>query len=171
MSNDQARENGQQQEMILLKFKDGSICSAVRTGNNAAWFCACDYQLPLVWGGNTPNRPTVCTECGKSYIGRGADKLQGKPREISEFNASKADREAQPQVSIPMEIDGEEKYTAIKVGSGGGANAAWRCVCGYKLPLIWSEFPPQEVKRPTVCGKCGRKFKGEGRLDKIMGAA
>ena len=32
------------------------------------------------------------------------------------------------------------------------------CICGYRLPLIWTSM---HFKNPTVCGGCGKKFMGE----------
>ena len=66
---------------------------------------------------------------------------------------------SQSQESIPLEYDSGEKHCAVRNGN----NAAWMCICGYRLPLIWSSF---QSEMPTVCGGCGKKFTGKGQGNK-----
>ena len=78
--------------------------------------------------------------------------------------------EYQPQKTIPLKFkDGTCGGVAIRNGN----NAAWMCVCGYHLPLIWSghiAYDSKKDKKPfTVCGKCGKKFQGDKTIPtKIM---
>lgn len=69
----------------------------------------------------------------------------------------------QTQDPIPVELDKKQVGVAVKNGN----NAAWLCVCGYRLPLIWSQLNPGQ---PVKCGGCGGLFKGEleatGKLNK-----
>ena len=66
----------------------------------------------------------------------------------------------QKQETIPLELKDGKQYVAVRYGN----NAAWMCVCGYRLPLIWSAL---HKNMPTVCDGCGRSFLGEGKPDII----
>lgn len=161
---------GQSLETIPLELKNGKTYTAARNGNNAAWLCVCGYRLPLLWGGNQPKAPTGCPQCGKVYRGEDADKPQGSPRKICELNDREFKVKTQAQIPIAVEFDGDIKCSAIRVGNGGGANAAWLCVCGYWLPLIWSQFQAKRNNGPrpyVICGGCEKIFTAEGAPDKI----
>ena len=64
---------GQEQRQVVVKMLNGDTREAAATGNNAAWHCACGYELPLV--GRTyestpkPNQVVQCpnSKCGKFY--------------------------------------------------------------------------------------------------------
>ena len=62
---------------------------------------------------------------------------------------------SQDQTPIPLE-DKEGNIVGVAVKTGN--NAAWMCICGYRLPLIWSAF---YNPKPTVCRECGRVFIGD----------
>ena len=149
----------QKQKDILVKMIDGSSVHGVVNGNNAAWLCACGYEKPLLWGGNMPNHPVGCKQCNKIFIGL-SEKLQGKPHKICEKPAGEIKGDTQQQDFIPLEFRDAPEGCAIRVGDGGGANAAWMCICGYHLPLIWSAFLASRCPHTVCC--CGKKFKGEG---------
>jgi hypothetical protein len=64
----------QAQHTIKVHFLDGSECPCVRTGNNAAWHCACDRGLPLIGYSDAAdstdqNSLIICPEpgCGRHY--------------------------------------------------------------------------------------------------------
>ncbi len=64
--------------------------------------------------------------------------------------------QSQAQEKIPLESsEGELIGVAVKTGN----NAAWMCICGYNMPLIWAKFPPNS-KKPTICNECGKKYRG-----------
>lgn len=72
--------------------------------------------------------------------------------------------EEQKQDIIPLQDEhGNRIGDAIKIGN----NAAWVCVCGYRLPLIWSGHiaitgTKKDGKKPfTVCEQCKNKYKGD----------
>lgn len=54
------------------------------------------------------------------------------------------------RTSVQKSVD--EYYTA----SRNGNNAAWMCVCGYRLPLIWTARP--NAKKYTICPECKRHY-------------
>ena len=69
---------------------------------------------------------------------------------------------SQDQTPIPLEDkEGNTVGAAVKTGN----NAAWMCICGYRLPLIWRNHHNTVI--PSVCGGCGRQFIGDGNFDKI----
>jgi len=64
----------QQQHLIRVEFSDGSASTAHRTGNNAAWICACRSPIPILGYSDTidaesENSIVVCPspECGRRY--------------------------------------------------------------------------------------------------------
>ncbi|WOV91927.1 MAG: hypothetical protein R1F54_04685 [Candidatus Zeuxoniibacter abyssi] len=62
---------------------------------------------------------------------------------------------SQPQETIPLQLkSGKESAATLN-----GNNAAWLCVCGYRLPLIWSSI---NSKIPTICDECGKEYIGLG---------
>ena len=73
----------------------------------------------------------------------------------------------QPHSTIPVSflLDGEmHQMTAASLN---GNNAAWLCVCGYRLPLIWSGRPvfagkgvPPKPPKPVWCPECQRLYDG-----------
>ena len=75
------------------------------------------------------------------------------------------EQKQQDQTKIPLQDkNGDNIGVAIRTGN----NAAWLCVCGYRLPLIWTKFPPAKAEWATVCSECHRKYKGEGAPDTIL---
>jgi len=64
----------QTQHDIEVVFLDNSRAPAVRTGNNAAWMCACgERRAPLIGYSDLeaqpkPNSFVVCPECGRHYL-------------------------------------------------------------------------------------------------------
>jgi hypothetical protein len=62
----------QEQHSIDIRFLDGKVATAIRTGNNAAWMCACERRAPLLGyssSGDPPgeNAVVVCPDCGRRF--------------------------------------------------------------------------------------------------------
>ena len=68
----------------------------------------------------------------------------------------------QPHSTIPVSFLLNGEMRQMTAASLSGNNAAWLCVCGYRLPLIWSGLhPPQVAKpKPTGCPECKRVYEG-----------
>ena len=63
---------------------------------------------------------------------------------------------SQPQETIPLQLkSGKESAATLN-----GNNAAWLCVCGYRLPLIWSSI---NSKIPTICDDMWQRIYWLGR--------
>lgn len=78
----------QQQHQIPLHFLDGREGRAARTGNNAAWLCACGSDIPLVGYSDAADSDRVsslipCRECGRMYR-VSAPGLKKVPTEVRE---------------------------------------------------------------------------------------
>jgi hypothetical protein len=78
----------QEQHQIPLRFLDGREGHATRTGNNAAWLCACDSDMPLVGYSDAVDSGRVsslvaCTDCGRTYR-VSAPGLKKVPTEVRE---------------------------------------------------------------------------------------
>jgi hypothetical protein len=74
---------------IPLSFLNGETAQAVKTGNNAAWICPCDRDLPLLGfsdaADSTSTRAVItCPGCGRSYKVVAA-KRQGVPTRVQEI--------------------------------------------------------------------------------------
>ena len=79
----------QAQHEIPLVFKDGSKAAAVRTGNNAAWICACGRLLPLLGYSATLDSSSAasvvaCPDCDRRYRVV-ATAARGVPTEVREL--------------------------------------------------------------------------------------
>ena len=157
--------------VILLKYKDEKyIDVATRNGNNAACLCVCGYRLPLIFGGNTPNKPTVCGGCKRKFKALHQIDPPKVPYEVIEIPSCEITDITEEQEQIPISLKYKSKdEQVIGVAIKTGNNAAWMCVCGYQLPLIWSRFfAEQNSQEFVICKKCGRKYKGEGSPDTIL---
>ena len=91
---------GQEQEPVPLEVSEatkvearanGRDLIAIRTGNNAAWLCACKYNYPLVGRSGFLSGPSLsfvvqCEGCGKCYfvVPEGHD--QGKAVKVIEID-------------------------------------------------------------------------------------
>ena len=79
---------GQKQHEIPLHYRDGRARLAIRTGNNAAWICACDRYEPLLGYSDVLDGPissdVVCPDCGRTYriVAPGAKKVPEYVHEI-----------------------------------------------------------------------------------------
>lgn len=63
----------QAQREVQIEYLNGNKGSAVATGNNAAWFCHCNRQMPLIGrtgklSNPTPKTIVTCPDCGSSYF-------------------------------------------------------------------------------------------------------
>jgi len=62
----------QEQYSIPVRLLDGKTLAATRTGNNAAWLCACSRATPLVGYSDEIRSPreysvVSCPDCRRSY--------------------------------------------------------------------------------------------------------
>lgn len=62
----------QEQHVIEVRFRDGTVDPCVRTGNNAAWHCCCDRDLPLVGYSDqleseNDYSAVECPDCARRY--------------------------------------------------------------------------------------------------------
>ena len=78
----------QKQHQIPLRFLDGREGRATRTGNNAAWLCACGSDVPLVGYSDEVDSGRAyslvsCNGCGRTYR-VAAPGLKQVPTEVRE---------------------------------------------------------------------------------------
>lgn len=78
----------QKQQQIPLRFLDGREGHATRTGNNAAWLCACGSDIPLIGYSDAADSGRMssivaCAGCGRAYQ-VAAPRLKQVPTEVLE---------------------------------------------------------------------------------------
>jgi len=59
----------QKQRVVDLVFLDESKRKAVATGNNAAWRCECDRDLPLMGCSGSKKGPSAGSDCSVLAFG------------------------------------------------------------------------------------------------------
>jgi hypothetical protein len=80
----------QQQSPIPIRFLDGRVGEATRTGNNAAWICACGSASPLLGYSDVEDSTrdsslVPCGGCGRTYrvVAPGPRKAPTEVREVA----------------------------------------------------------------------------------------
>ena len=68
--------------------------------------------------------------------------------------------EGQKHETIPVVLSERGEHKESWVASCNGNNAAWLCVCGYRLPLIWNGGGLKHKKRYTICPECKKHYEG-----------
>lgn len=79
----------QKQREVDLVFFDNKKRKAIATGNNAAWQCECDRELPLVGCSGSKKGPSAgsaveCPSCKRRYFVVPEDKDRGRVLEVRE---------------------------------------------------------------------------------------
>lgn len=81
----------QKQHQIPLRFFDGREGRAARTGNNAAWLCACGSDIPLVGYSDAVDSErassiVACTDCARTYrvVAPGLKQVPTEVREVGQ---------------------------------------------------------------------------------------
>jgi len=82
----------QKQHVVGLIFLDGQRREAVATGNNAAWHCECDRELPLIGCSGSQKGPSdglsiECPDCQRKYFVVPEDKDRGRVIEVQEIKS------------------------------------------------------------------------------------
>lgn len=83
----------QEQHEVQVRFVDGTIARATRTGNNAAWMCACGRREPLLGYSDSATDPKhyssiQCPGCGRVYRVVAAG-LKQVPSHVQELASAK----------------------------------------------------------------------------------